>query len=197
MPAQCLGHRLDLARRNPLHVHLSQGADQRLLRALIARKQFGREPPHAILRHPQLQRAHPGVQQTAIVAAAVRHPRRSPLALLRADRLAHLRLERRLNLRFNRRTSEILVAGQQSFQVDNFPLPSPLVMVCTPSRVGDVEHHQHAMTLPVSAFLLNLQHIMPRCEGDAKAGVSQTCKMMGYSRDTSTGSRSCTTKAAS
>src|SRR5262249_13537221 len=26
------------------------------------------------------------------------------------------------------------------------PLPSPLVMVCTPSRVGDVEHHQHAMT---------------------------------------------------
>jgi hypothetical protein len=30
--------------------------------------------------------------------------------------------------------------------------------VCTLSRVGDVEHHQHAMTAPVSAFLLNLQH---------------------------------------
>jgi hypothetical protein len=30
-------------------------------------------------------------------------------------------------------------------------------MVCTLSRVGDVEHHQHAMTA-VSAFLLNLQH---------------------------------------
>src|SRR6516225_11207731 len=28
------------------------------------------------------------------------------------------------------------------------PLPSPLVMVCTPSRVGDIQHHQHAMTAP-------------------------------------------------
>ena len=27
--------------------------------------------------------------------------------------------------------------------------------------------------------------------------VSQACKMMGYSRDSSTGSRNCTTKAAS
>jgi hypothetical protein len=31
------------------------------------------------------------------------------------------RLERRLNQRFNCGTYEILVAGQQSFQVDNFP----------------------------------------------------------------------------
>jgi hypothetical protein len=31
-------------------------------------------------------------------------------------------------------------------------------MVCTLHGVGDVEHHQHAMTAQAAALLLNLQH---------------------------------------
>ena len=64
VPAQRLGHRLDLARRNALNVHLGQGADQRLLRALIALEQFGRKPSPAVLHlldgagSPQLRPAH-------------------------------------------------------------------------------------------------------------------------------------------
>ena len=122
MPAQRLGHRLDLARRNPLHVHLGQGADQRLLRALIALEQLGREPPQPVLRHPQFQRPDPGDQRAAVIAAAVGKPRLAPLPLLGADRLGHLRLERRLHQRLHRRTHEILVPRQQSFHVDYFRL---------------------------------------------------------------------------
>ena len=50
MTAQLLGDRLDLARRHPLHVHLGQRAHQRLLRALIAGEQLGREtaPPRSL-----------------------------------------------------------------------------------------------------------------------------------------------------
>ncbi|HZT90140.1 MAG TPA: hypothetical protein VFA12_19385, partial [Stellaceae bacterium] len=32
-------------------------------------------------------------------------------------------------------------------------LPSPLVMVCTPARVGDVTHHQHAMTAKAASLI--------------------------------------------
>ena len=60
--AQRLGHRLDLAGRHTLHVHLGQGADQGLLGALVALEQLGRKAPVAILRHAQLQRPDPGDQ---------------------------------------------------------------------------------------------------------------------------------------
>jgi hypothetical protein len=36
-----------------------------------------------------------------------------------------------------------------------------LVMVCTLHGVGDVEHHQHAMTPPGLSLLLNLRHTIP------------------------------------
>jgi site-specific DNA recombinase len=38
--------------RHPLHVHLSERCHERLLRALVAFEQLGREPAGAVLRHP-------------------------------------------------------------------------------------------------------------------------------------------------
>src|SRR5437899_2152889 len=55
--------------RHALHVHLRQGADQRLLRTLIALEQLGRKTPVAILRHPKLQRPYPSDQRSAVIAA--------------------------------------------------------------------------------------------------------------------------------
>ena len=160
--AQRLGHRLDLSGRNPLDVHRGQGADQRLLRALIALEQLGREPPHPVLRHPQFQGADPRDQGPAVVAAAVRQPRLGPLALGGANRFRHLRLERGLNQRFHRRTHEIFVPRRQSFQVDNFRLTLALGHGVHPHGVGDVRHHQHAMAAQAVALLLNLQHTILR-----------------------------------
>lgn len=60
MAAQLLGDRLDLAGRDALHVHLGQGRHQRLLGTLVTLEQLGREPPVAVLRHPQLELADPG-----------------------------------------------------------------------------------------------------------------------------------------
>jgi hypothetical protein len=58
VPAQLLGDCLDLAGRDPLHIHLGQRRHQRLLRALPTLEQFRRETAAPILRHPQLQRPH-------------------------------------------------------------------------------------------------------------------------------------------
>src|SRR5271157_3091146 len=54
-------------------------------------EQLGRKPPGAILRHPQLQRPHPGDQRAAIIAAAVGQSRLGSFPLLGSDRFAHLR----------------------------------------------------------------------------------------------------------
>ena len=52
-----------------------------LLRALSALEQFGREPPHPVLWHPQFQAADPGDQRAAVMAAAIGQPRFSaPIA---------------------------------------------------------------------------------------------------------------------
>ena len=85
MAAQLLGNRLNLARRNALHVHLCQRRHQRSLRALIALEQFGREPALAILRHAQLELADPGDQRPAVIARTVAQTARRPLALLGAQ----------------------------------------------------------------------------------------------------------------
>src|SRR6516162_4270409 len=77
------GDRLHLARRHPLHVHLRQRPHQRLLRALVALEQRRREPTLPVLRHPQLQRPHPGDQRPAVVAAAIAEPTRAALPLRR------------------------------------------------------------------------------------------------------------------
>jgi hypothetical protein len=49
--AQLLGDRLHLPGRDALDVHLGQHRHQRLLRALIALEQLGREAALPILRH--------------------------------------------------------------------------------------------------------------------------------------------------
>ena len=151
--AQRLGHRLDLARRNALHVHLGQGADQRFLRTLVAFEQLSRKSPQPILRHAQFQGPYPGDQRAAVIAAAVGNTRLAPLPLLGADRLRHLRLERGLHQRLHRCTHEILVPRQQSFQVDYFRLTLALGHDVHPSRVGDVRHHQHAMTAQAARLI--------------------------------------------
>ena len=51
--AQLLGDRLDLAGRDALHVHLRQRRHERLLGALIALEELGREPAVPVLRHAQ------------------------------------------------------------------------------------------------------------------------------------------------
>ena len=90
MAAQLLGDRLDLAGRDALHVHLGQRRHQRLLGALIALEELGREPSVAILRHPQLELAHPGDERAGVIAGAVAEPGGGPLALPSAERVGHL-----------------------------------------------------------------------------------------------------------
>jgi hypothetical protein len=103
-------------------VHLRQGADQRLLRALIAFEQLGREPAHPVLRHPQFQGPNPSDQRARVIAAAVGNPRLAALAFGGADRLGHLRFQRRLHQRLDRSPHEIPVLRQQPFQIDDFRL---------------------------------------------------------------------------
>ena len=59
MADQFLGDLLDLPGRDPLHIPLNQGRNQRLLGALIAFEQLGREATLPVLRNPQLQLADP------------------------------------------------------------------------------------------------------------------------------------------
>ena len=47
---------------------------------------------------------------------------------------------------------EILVSRQQPFHVDNFRVTLAFGYGVHPSRVGDYEHHQHAMTTPGLSF---------------------------------------------
>lgn len=149
MPAQRFRHRLDLARRHPLHVHLRQRPNQSLLRPLVALEQLGREPTRTILRNSQLQRPNPRHQRPTVIAAAVRQPARRALPFRRTDRLRHLRLERLLHQRLNRLAQELPVPRQQLFQIDNFPLTPSLGHGVLPfNGVGDLQHHQHAMTTP-------------------------------------------------
>ena len=116
--AQLLGDRLHLARRNPLHVHLRQRRHQRPLRALVALKQLRREPPGAVLRHPQLEFADPCDQRPAIIARPVAHPACRPLALLGAHSLGHLRFEHLLQGRPHQRPQELLIPRHKGFHVD-------------------------------------------------------------------------------
>ena len=71
MAAQLLGDRLHLSGRDPLHIHLGQRGDQRLLGALVAFEQLGREPAVAILRHAQLELADAGDEGARVIAGAI------------------------------------------------------------------------------------------------------------------------------
>ena len=67
MAAQLLGDRFDLPGRDALDVHLGEGGHERLLGALVALEQLGREATLPVLRHAQLELADPGDQRSAVV----------------------------------------------------------------------------------------------------------------------------------
>ena len=115
--AQLLGDRLHLPRRHPLHVHFRQRRHQRLLRALVALEQLGREPPGPVLRNPQLQHPDPRHQPPLVVARPVTQPPVRPLALLGLQRFGHLRLQDLLQRRLQNRPKAVLVRQQQGLEV--------------------------------------------------------------------------------
>ena len=80
MAAEFLGDRLHLPFRDALHVHLRQGRNQRLLGALVAFEEFGREAAVAVLRHAQFELAHPGDKSAGVIAGAVAEPSSRALA---------------------------------------------------------------------------------------------------------------------
>lgn len=90
MAAQFLRHRLHLAGRDALHVHLDQRRHQCLLRTLVALKQLRREPASPILRNAKLQHPDPRHQLALVIAGPVTRPLRRPLPFLGPDRLRHL-----------------------------------------------------------------------------------------------------------
>jgi len=88
---------------------------QRLLRALIALEQLGREPSLPVLRHLQLDLADPGDQRACVVAGPIAEPSFAPLPLLRAERLRHLGFQRLLHGGLDQRLEELLARRQKLF----------------------------------------------------------------------------------
>ena len=97
MAAQLLGDGLDLPGRDALHVHLGERRHERLLGALVAFEQLGREAAVAVLRHPQLELADTGDERARVVAGAVAEPGLRALALLGPERVGHLGFEHLLH----------------------------------------------------------------------------------------------------
>ncbi len=93
LPEQLLADPPHLTGRDPLHVALRQGRDQRPLAPLIALQHRGIEPAVPRLRHPQLQRPHPRPQPPRLEAVALRPP--NPASL--EGRRAHVRIALRVH----------------------------------------------------------------------------------------------------
>jgi hypothetical protein len=117
--AQLLGDRLDLPRRDPLHVHLGQSRHQRPLRTLVALEQLGGKPAVTILRHTQLQLADPRHQRSIVVPGPIAEPFVRPLTFGRADRLGHLGLQHLLQRRAHERPDKIRVRRDQRLEISN------------------------------------------------------------------------------
>jgi hypothetical protein len=100
-PHSSLGDHLDLEGRHALNVHLGQRRHQRLIGALIAFEELGREPAVPILLHPQLELAHPGDERAGVVAGSVAEPGGRALALLGPERVGHFRFQHLLHHRAN------------------------------------------------------------------------------------------------
>ena len=113
MAAQLLGDRLDLAGRDALHVHLGQRRHQRLLGALVALEELGREPAVAVLRHAQLELADPGDERAGIVAGAVAQPGGGALALFGPERVRHLGFQHLLHDRAHDLAQPVRALGEK------------------------------------------------------------------------------------
>jgi hypothetical protein len=96
-----------------------------------------------ILRHPQPQGVNSDDQRTAVIAGALRQLSllRSPLAVP-SPQSSPPRAP--AGQRFDGGTHEIFTQREQSFAVDNFRFTLRPNHGVHPSRVGDVEHYQHA-----------------------------------------------------
>jgi hypothetical protein len=150
-PQSSLGNRLDLPGRHALHGHLGARRHQRLLGALVALEQLGREAAGPILRRPQLQLADPGDQGAVVVAAALAKACRRPRALLGANCPSVISASKsscRIVWINGRRKSRS--AASSAFTSSSVGLSSPRGMVCI--LLGDVEHHPHTMTPPLRLF---------------------------------------------
>src|SRR5438094_4941304 len=119
MAAQLLGDRFYLPGRDTLDVHLGQRRDQRLLGALVAFEQFGREAALPVLRHPQLELADPGHQSAGVVARAIAQTIRRALTLAGAKRLVHLGFQHRLHHAADDLAQTIAVLGQKLLDSGN------------------------------------------------------------------------------
>jgi hypothetical protein len=93
-------------------------------------KPLGREPPGAVLRHPQLEFADPRDQRLVVITRPISLPSRRPLALLGAKRLCHLRFEDLMQRRPSQRPQKLLVFRQKGFDLDLPDLACLLAMVC-------------------------------------------------------------------
>jgi hypothetical protein len=115
MTTQLFSNRLHLARGHPLHIHLRQCSNQRLLTALEALEQRRRELPVAISRHSQLDLADPRDQAAAVVAGAIASALLRALASARTEQISHLALHDLLQRFLRQRLEQIPVLRHQSF----------------------------------------------------------------------------------
>jgi hypothetical protein len=128
--AQLFGDRLDFSSRHTLHVHLGERGSECLLRTLVVCEQLGREVAMAILRHAQLQLAHPGEQGARVVAGPVAEPLRRPLALPGAQCLGHLGFQELLQDRLHQCRGKSWSSLSSAFTSSSVRLSLPWGMVC-------------------------------------------------------------------
>ena len=145
MAAQLLGDRLHLPGRDALHVHLGQARHQRLLGALVALEQLGREAAVAILRHAQLELADPGDQGARVVAGAVAEPGGAALALRGAERVGHLGFQHLLQHGAHDLLEKVRIGEQRRFRQRDGIGRLRLGHGRTSWLRGDVEHRHLAM----------------------------------------------------
>ena len=116
MAAQLLAHRLDLARRDALHVHLDERCHQRLLAPLITAEDLRAEAALAVLWHAQFQSAHAGDEFARVMATAVAHPLIGAFALGCSNGFIHLRLQELLHGELHDSTDQVLVLANYGFE---------------------------------------------------------------------------------
>jgi hypothetical protein len=95
--AQLLGYRPHPPGRYALQIHLLQRQKKRLLATLVVVEHPGPEPSRPFGRHRQLESAHPGLECSRPVAAAVPAAHSGPLIRPGLQKLSHLRLQQLLD----------------------------------------------------------------------------------------------------